>query len=514
MRPSLALRCSGCFSRNKSVLPSLRSLIETALRQLDDDQPEAAEKSLRAALAINPRDDQLLNLLGVSLIRQQREEEAIEPLRKAISLNRRDAEYHNALGCALRNTGHVDEGIESLQRALKLEPELHGARFNLGQAFQYQRDFVQAERLFREVLARRPDDVETVNALAAQQWQLGDYEESLRTLRQGIENAPASGDLRFVLGEKLLALGRWEEGWYHYLWRVNRHGFLRKLGLPFDSPEMMTPFPQRLDGATLKVHAEQGIGDDLYFLRFVPYLRQRGARVEGAVTPRLVDMVRRSGVLDAIEPAPERIPPNAGYRLLGDLPYLLHAAALPIPGPIRFAPLSDQMTEIAARLALLNRPLIGLTWRAGTGPEAGNRNVLYKEVKFADFVGMAKSLPGTLLVLQRNPKAEEVRALGEACGERVVDVSALNADLEAMLALLAQIDDYVGVSNTNMHLMAALGRGASVLVSRLAEFRWMAEGAESPWFPGFRVYRQRPDGTWMTGLSAAIKGIAEIYLRH
>ncbi len=493
------------------MIPSLRTLIETALRQLDDDQPAEAEKSLRAALAMNPRDDQLLNLLGVSLVRQQREEEAIEPLQKAISLNRRDAEYHNALGCALRNTGRIEEGIESLQRALKLEPDLHGARFNLAQAFQYQRDFAQADRLFREVLAQRPDDVETVNALAAQQWQFGEYEESLRTLRQGIEHAPASGDLRFVLGEKLLALGRWEEGWFRYLWRVNRHGFLRKFGLAVDSPELQELLPQRLDGVTLKVHAEQGIGDDLYFLRFVPFLRQRGARVEGAVTPRLVEMVRRSGVLDAVEDAPERIPPNAGYRLLGDLPYLLHAAELPIPGPIRFAPLADRMAEVAARLEGLKRPLIGLTWRAGTGPESGNRNVLYKEVKFADFVAMAKSLPGTLLVLQRNPKAEEVRALDEACGERVVDLSALNADLEAMLALLAQIDDYVGVSNTNMHLMAALGRSARVLVSRLAEFRWMAEGAESPWFPGFRVYRQKGDGTWVTPLSSVSTDIAALF---
>ena len=484
------------------MIPSLRTLIETALRQLDDDQPEAAEKSLRAALDLNPRDDQLLNLLGVSLIRQQREEEAIEPLRKAISLNRRDAEYHNALGCALRNTGKMDEGIESFQRALKLDPNLQGARFNLAQAFQYQRDFAQADRLFRQLLAQRPGDVETVNALAAQQWQLGEYDESLRTLRQGIEHAPASGDLRFTLGEKLLALGRWEEGWFRYLWRVNRHGFLRKLGLPFDSPELLELFPQRLDGKTIRVHAEQGIGDDLYFLRFVPFLRQRGARVEGAVTPRLVEMVRRSGVLDAVEDAPERIPPNAGYRLLGDLPYLLRAAELPIPGPIRFTPLADRMTEIAARLAGLKRPLIGLTWRAGTGPEAGNRNVLFKEVKFTDFVAITKSLPGTLLVLQRNPKAEEVRALSEACGERVADLSALNADLEAMLALLAQIDDYAGVSNTNMHLMAALGRGARVLVSRMGEFRWMAEGAESPWFPGFRVYREAKDGSWLAALAS------------
>ena len=76
-----------------------------------------------------------------------------------------------------------------------------------------------------------------------------------------------------------------------------------------------------------------------------------------------------------------------------------------------------------------------------------------------------------------------------------------------MLALLAQIDDYVGVSNTNMHLCAALGRGARVLVSRSVESRWMAEGGESPWFPGFPVYRQAFGGGWRPALQAAAEGL-------
>jgi hypothetical protein len=212
-------------------------------------------------------------------------------------------------------------------------------------------------------------------------------------------------------------------------------------------------------------------------------------------------------VLEACEPATDRVPPDASWRLLGDLPFLLQAHRLEIPGPVRFAPLPEHMAGAAARLQGLARPLIGLTWRAGTGPEAGNRNVLFKEAPFADFVALAARLPGTLLVLQRQPKAGEVEQLAAACGPRIVDLSALNADLEGMHALLAQIDEYVGVSNTNMHLSAALGRSARVLVSRGCEFRWMAEGARSPWFPGFPVYRQGPKGDWKEAMEGIEKDI-------
>jgi hypothetical protein len=255
------------------------------------------------------------------------------------------------------------------------------------------------------------------------------------------------------------------------------------------------------------VHAEQGIGDDLFFLRFVRYLRERGARVVGTITPRLLEMVGRSGSLEACEPAAERIPPAADYRLLGDLPYLLEAHCLAIPRAVRFDPLPARVAEIVAQLQGLARPLIGLTWRAGTGPETGDRNALFKEVPFADFVTLTERLPGTLLVLQRQPKAGEVASLASACGARVMDYSALNTDLEAMHALLSLIDDYVGVSNTNMHLRAALGRSARVLVSRWVEFRWMAAGAESPWFPGFAVYRQGDKGDWAQALEAIVADV-------
>ena len=485
-----------------------RALIEAALQALERDRPAEAEKSIRAALAMNPRDDQLLHLLGVSLIRQLREAEAVAPLRKAISLNRRDAEYHNALAVALRGSGGVGEAIESGLRALKLEPGLHDAHYNLGYAYQMAGEFAKAEERFLLLLARNPQDVEVIGAIANLRWFMGEQEAAMQTLRDGIAANPSSGDLRFRLGEQLLSLGRYEEGWFRYLWRVNRHVFLRRMGLPFDSPKLMQPLAASLAGATIRVHTEQGIGDDLYFLRFARFLRERGARIEGAVTPRMQAMIERSGALDHSAPAADDQPPDAGFRLLGDLPYLLEAYQLPVPEAVRFAPLPQNQASVAARLAGLPRPLIGLTWRAGTGPESGMRMVLFKEVPFSDFVALAARLPGTLLVLQRAPRAGEVDKLAAACAGRVVDLSALNADLEEMHALLAQLDEYVGVSNTNMHLCAALGRGARVFVSRGSEFRWMAAGAESPWFPGFRIYRQGPKGDWGQALADVAKDMS------
>jgi hypothetical protein len=156
-------------------------------------------------------------------------------------------------------------------------------------------------------------------------------------------------------------------------------------------------------------------------------------------------------------------------------------------------------------------PYVGVTWRGGTPPSeqrSGSEWLLYKSVPI-ESLGMAlKALPGTVLVLQRNPAPGELERFARALGRPVHDGSDLNADLEAMLALLACLDEYVAVSNTNVHLRAAAGRTARVLVPLPAEWRWMAGGDSSPWFPGSSVYRQRPSGDWSEALRTLREDLA------
>jgi hypothetical protein len=151
-------------------------------------------------------------------------------------------------------------------------------------------------------------------------------------------------------------------------------------------------------------------------------------------------------------------------------------------------------------------PYIGLTWRAGLSKKAGPKfgktaqPFLFKEVKLPSIGEVFSSLRGTVVVLQRNPLPGEVDVLRQMLKQPVCDLSRLNEDLPEMTALLDLLDEYVGVSNTNMHLRKALGRTARVLVPYPAEWRWMFAEGESPWFPGFTVYRQAPGDDWTDAL--------------
>jgi hypothetical protein len=167
-------------------------------------------------------------------------------------------------------------------------------------------------------------------------------------------------------------------------------------------------------------------------------------------------------------------------------------------------PDAARVRELGEKLrALGDPPYIGVTWRGGAPPveQTWQHWVLFKEIPLEELARALGPVSGTVISIQRNPKETEHSMLSGLMGRPVHDLSKLNSDLEDMLALLALLDDYVGVSNTNMHLRAAVGRTARVLVPRPVEWRWMISGNESPWFPGFRVYRQGPNAGWEAAIA-------------
>jgi hypothetical protein len=198
-------------------------------------------------------------------------------------------------------------------------------------------------------------------------------------------------------------------------------------------------------------------------------------------------------------PAASRPAPGAAAHGEMKLPRRLRVFFPEVPPPLALAALPHSLQQVRRTLAELGPPpYLGLSWRAGTAPEQqrGAAWMLYKDAPLERLGSAVRGVNGTLLALQRKPMTGEIDEIASCAGRPVHDVTALNEDLEAMLALLALIDEYVGVSNTNMHLRAGAGRTARVLVPRPTEWRWMSSGDASPWFPGFRIYRQGSDGDW------------------
>ncbi len=458
-------------------------------------QPEAAAESFHRTIHLKPDHPAAYAYLGNVCAGLGKMEEAVDYYRQALKQQPGDLETTNNLGNALSELDRLPEAIDCYRRALQLQPGHFPTLQNLSIAYLDAHQPEKAETCSRQALALKPDHAEAQfnlgNALRAQ----GKFEDAIGSYQKAIAMDAHHADAHFNLALTCLALGRFEQGWDEYPWQWRREGAV---------PRLFAPSPwdgSDLGGRNVFLYAEQGLGDELFFLRFVPELRRQGAgRIAYLANPKIATFLRRVPFIDHIA-TPEEKPATESLALsVGDLPRLLDMKHVEeIPPPLGFSPLPEQMVEMQERLRALGPPpYLGVTWRGGTRKK---RNSLYKECPLAPLAQALKGNHATVLILQRLPRDGEVQTFRQLLGRAAHDLTALNEDLEQMLALLSLIDEYVGVSNTNMHLRAGAGKTARVLVPAPPEWRWMAEGNESPWFPGFRVYRQAYDNNWDRALT-------------
>ncbi len=263
---------------------------------------------------------------------------------------------------------------------------------------------------------------------------------------------------------------------------------------------------KNLANKTLLLYGEQGIGDHLFFLRYAPLLKQLyGCRLIVLTEPKLAPVLIQNPLFANVITQLDAAPSFDEVILIGDLPYLLSQHTL-YPESLILSLNTIAQNKIQERLSILGSPpYLGLTWRGGTLVEDKSviSRLLYKEINLDQFAESLRPLTGhvTFLSLQRNASVEELERLSQLLGQTVHNLDDLNNDLEQMLALLAVIDEYVGVSNTNMHLMAGLARAAKVLVPYPADWRWSGHHEnEIHWFQAFKVYRQTEEYSWHDAL--------------
>jgi hypothetical protein len=183
---------------------------------------------------------------------------------------------------------------------------------------------------------------------------------------------------------------------------------------------------------------------------------------------------------------------------LGDLPLLLGFDGQDaIPAPYALEPHAETLTEIALLLEeLIDGPILAITWRAGFAADAAMR----KQLSLAEIAAVARLWDGPVVAVQRAPDVGELAQLERSSGKKIHDFCALNDDLVQMAALLHVVDEYIGVSNTNMHVMASLGNASRVLVKQPGEWRWLAAGPSTPWMPRARLYREDRLAGWTPAL--------------
>ena len=415
---------------------------------------EDAIVSYRRALVIDPGFAEAHNGLGVSLLVQGKPVEAAVSFENALKINPQHAEAHNNLGNVLRNQGRLDEAVASIERSLALSPNLVEAHINLGNARKSQRRVDDAAEAYTRALAIDP----------------------------------ANPEAHWNFAQVLLLMGRLLDGWAEYAWRTKCEEF-SAVNWNFSQPLWDG---SDLGGGTVLLYAEQGFGDTIQFLRYLPMVADKGGGVILQCPPPLTRLF-------------EAAPAAGGIKLvteIGDTPFDLQAPLHALPGIF-----TTTLSTIPADVPYLLPPgppppaletsdgfKVGLVW-AGNPKHKNDANRSLGFDKFKPLLDMEGVDFYSLQVGGRGGDIRDNQALGGLEG-KITDLGKDFGDFADTAAVVGQLDLVITVDTSMAHLAGALGVPVWTLLPWVPDWRWLLDRDDSPWYPTMRLFRQPAAGGW------------------
>jgi tetratricopeptide (TPR) repeat protein len=448
---------------------------------------QEAIEAYRNALAIEPDNARFHFGLGSALEELARPEESEAEYRRALALQPDHALAHTNLGNVLLTLKRAEEALEAQHRALAIEPLLAEAHVNRGAALYALDRFAEAEAAQRRALELNPGLAKAHKNLGMALENLGRPDEAAAAFEAAVAAAPDDPDLHFTLGLALLRAGRFDRGWREYAWRWRLKEFAATRR-EFAQPAWTGA---ALGGATILLHAEQGQGDTIQALRYAKLVAARGGRVVLEVPPSLKRLCAALDGVAQVIGAGEALPDFDVHCALLDLPRLFGTRLETIPAHTPYLAADPAaVADWRRRLAAKPRPAVGLAW-AGNPSYSNDRRRSLDPALLAPLL----ALEGFgFYSLQVGPAAEALARVPG--GERVERLGHLFADFADTAACVAALDLTITVDTAVAHLAGALARPVWILLPYAADWRWLVDREDSPWYGSAVLFRQERPGAW------------------
>ena len=476
------------------------------------------DKSIEAyhkAIEINPNDARIYYNLGAAQKKQGKLDNAIQTYQQAIEINPDDAEIYNSLGTTLQKQEKLDQAIQVYRRALEINPNYSEAFYNLGLALQEQGELDQAIQAYHRALEINPNYSEAYNNLGNVLKEQGKLDDAVLAYRSALGINPDYSEAHNNLGLVLLLQGNFSSGWREYEWRLK----CKELGFFLNKRD----FPQvfwngsDLNGKTILVWAEQGIGDEIMLASMLPTLLKMNSNIIVECDKRLVPLFQRSfpfiQFVPREDPAnPKLLDTTIDYQIpMGSLGQWLRAdkdAFLPKQEsylqacPNRVGQLQEKYRSLAG-----DKLLVGISWKS-TGIE--KKRAQTKNAPLKHWTPILSQKDCYFVNLQYGNIREEIEAYTIATGYPIYIDEEIDplSDLDGFAAQVSVLDLIVSTSNTTVHMSGGLGKKVWGLLSSRPDWRWMLEEENTPWYQTVRLFRQEKSGDWegvFQRISSALK---------
>ncbi|MDP3163385.1 MAG: tetratricopeptide repeat-containing glycosyltransferase family protein [Reyranella sp.] len=420
--------------------------------------------------------------LAAQAHRSGRLDEAISSYLRLLQVRPYHAELHNNLGVALRLVGKLDASVSHHRLSLAADPDNPALHSNLGNALRAANQLDEAVKHHFHSITLNRDYGEGFFNLALCLRDLGRLDEAVGCFSRALALNPDNRRARVELAIALLMRGELADGFAAYETR-------KRL------PETPTPeFSQPawdggpLQGKRILLYPEQGLGDVLLFVRFARDLKSRGATVLVLCQALLKELLAGVDFIDEVVAEGEKLPDFDVHASMVSLPHLCRAdfAAL-AAAPYLRAPAESRIKLGRRDKAKLR---IGIYWAAMPGQLLDRQ----RSVPFANFLSLAGDSELLVFSLQGGAHQKDIQQHG--AGGLVHDVGRGIFDFAEAATALSQLDLLISIDAPIAHLAAATGMKTWVLLPSTADWRWQLGGAEAPWYPSARLFRQPKSGDW------------------
>lgn len=447
-------------------------------------RPDAAEKNYARALAIDAGHAEARTNLGNLLLAGRRADDAIGHFRRALASAPGLVAAHCGLGNAFRQQGNHAEAEAAYRRALSIDPNDALSWSNLGIALNAQGRTPEALAAYERALAIAPDLAEAYVNIGTAYYEQGDMEKAWAATERALAINPELARAHVNKGLIHLVRGDYAWGWKEFRWRLrlpeSRAG---RFSAPlWDGGD--------LAGKTILLHAEQGIGDNIMMLRYVPLLAARGAKVVLDMPKAVRAVIGGLAGVSRVVADGEPLPPFDCHLPLMGLPGAFGTAFETVPANIPYLSVEEEKIERWNKRVGEKGFRVGIVWQGSKSYGADRM----RSIPLRHFLPLA-DVPGVRLIsLQQKIGLDQLAALPDARIESFDGVDATPfADTPA---ILMSLDLVVTADSSIGHLAGALGRPVWVALAHMPDWRWRLEGSDSPWYPETRLFRQGTAGDW------------------
>jgi tetratricopeptide (TPR) repeat protein len=486
----------------------------------------------RQSLSLNPFDFDALSGTAIALSQLGQYDQALDHFDRAAAVRSDDFRVHHHRGLILNLLKRWREAADSFDRALSLQNDHPDAHLNRGTALQNQDRFAEALADYEHAVVLRPDFMQAhfqrgnvlqdmgrdAEALASYEralaieghfpqlhynhgvvlQKLGRRHEALASYNRAVSLRPDYARALHTKALLLLQLGNYEEGWPLHEWRWRDEGSMQQWEKKLPQPLWLGTQP--LAGKTILLHVEQGYGDIIQFIRYVPLVHAQGAAVILETPPLMLSLLRSlKGSYTFIRPG-DPYPPFDFHCPLMSLPLAFKTTLKTIPADIPYLRADPQKAQHwAQRLQDYRGLKVGLVWAGGQRPQAAATAIdAHRSLHLSAFAPLAGIPDVHFFSLQKGERASQLAELRDAnwSGPEIIDYMDEIKDWGDTAALLQNLDLVVSCDTSAAHLAGAMGKPVWILNRYDSCWRWLLDREDSPWYPMARLFRQERPGDW------------------